>query len=127
MALVLTVIATTICWTITAYVGPQTDRDVLVRFYRTVRPAGPGWAPIRAIAGLTEAEIAATGDNIPMALVGWVAGCVAIWSALFTVGNFLYGRNSTAVWLFVVFVISSAILIRIVRTLWTEVPAHERT
>ena len=91
-----------------------------------VRP-GPGWAPIRAIAGLTEAEIAATGDNIPMALVGWVAGCIAIWSALFTVGNFLYGRNSTAVWLFVVFVISSAVLVRIVRTLWTEVPAHERT
>src|SRR6187431_2842294 len=44
VALVLTVIATTVCWTITAYVGPQTDRDVLVRFYRTVRPAGPGWA-----------------------------------------------------------------------------------
>ena len=76
VALVLTVAATTVCWVITAYVGPQTDRDVLVRFYRTVRPAGPGWAPIRAIAGVSDAELAATGDNIPMALVGWVAGCV---------------------------------------------------
>ena len=108
----------------TAYVGPKTDRDVLVRFYRTVRPAGPGWAPIRAVAGVSDAELAATGDNIPMALVGWVVGCVSIWSALFTVGNFLYGRNSAAILLLVVFAISSAILIRIVKTLWTESAAR---
>src|SRR4029450_8711697 len=86
-ALVLTVAATTVCWVITAYVGPQTDRDVLVRFYRAVRPAGRGWEPIRKIAGVSDAELAATGDNIPMALVGWGGGCTAIWSALFTVGD----------------------------------------
>jgi solute:Na+ symporter, SSS family len=119
-ALVLTILATTVCWVTTAYVGPKTDRDVLVRFYRTVRPAGPGWAPIRAISGVSDAELAATGDNIPMALVGWVVGCAAIWSALFTVGNLLYGRYTTAIALLVVFAISSAILIRIVQTLWTE-------
>jgi len=124
VALVLTVLATTVCWVTTAYVGPKTDRDVLVRFYRTVRPAGPGWAPIRAVAGVSDAELAATGDNIPMALVGWVVGCVSIWSALFTVGNFLYGRNSAAILLLVVFAISSAILIRIVKTLWTESAAR---
>jgi Na+/proline symporter len=123
-ALVLTVVSTTVCWVITAYVGPQTDRDVLVRFYRTVRPAGRGWEPIRKIAGVSDAELAATGDNIPMALVGWVAGCAAIWSSLFTVGNLLYGRMSTALALFVVFVISSLVLVRIVRTLWTESAAR---
>jgi SSS family solute:Na+ symporter len=122
-ALVLTVIVTTVCWVITAYAGPETDRDVLVRFYRAVRPAGPGWAPIRALSGLTDAEIAATGDNIPMALVGWVTGSVAIWSALFTVGNFLYGRMSTALALFAVFVVSSLILLRVVTRLWNPAPA----
>jgi Na+/proline symporter len=123
-ALVLTILATTVCWVTTAYLGPQTDRDVLVRFYRMVRPAGPGWAPIRAIAGVSDAELAATGDNIPMALVGWVVGCVSIWSALFTVGNLLYGRYSTALVLLVVFAISSVILIRIVQTLWMESAAR---
>jgi solute:Na+ symporter, SSS family len=123
-ALVLTVVATTVCWVITAYVGPQTDRDVLVRFYRAVRPAGRGWEPIRKIAGVSDAELAATGDNIPMALVGWVAGCAAIWSALFTVGNLLYGRTSAALGLLVVFVITSLVLVRIVRTLWTESAAR---
>jgi SSS family solute:Na+ symporter len=123
-ALVLTVVVTTVCWVVTAYVGPETDRDVLVRFYRLVRPSGPGWAPIRAVSGLTDAEIAATGDNIPMALVGWVTGSTAIWSALFTVGNVLYGRTSTAVALFAVFVVSSLILLRVVTRLWNPVPAR---
>jgi SSS family solute:Na+ symporter len=119
-ALLLTVIVTTVCWVITAYVGPETDRDVLVRFYRTVRPSGPGWTPIRAMSGLTDAQIAATGDNIPMALLGWVTGSVAIWSALFTVGNILYGRTSTALGLFAVFCVSGLILLKVVRMLWAE-------
>src|SRR5262249_35853532 len=83
LALIVTVVATTICWITTAFVGPQTDRQVLIDFYRKVRPAGPGWAPIRAAAKLTPAEAAMPGDNIPMALLGWVTGCTLIWSALF--------------------------------------------
>src|SRR5689334_20993503 len=41
LALVTTVAVTTICWVATAFVGPQTDRRVLIEFYRKVRPAGP--------------------------------------------------------------------------------------
>jgi uncharacterized membrane protein len=119
VALVATIAATTICWVVTAYVGPQTEREVLLRFYRTVRPAGPGWGPIRAASGITDRDLAATGDNIPMALVGWVAGCTAIWAGLFTVGNFLYGRMHAAVVLLAVLIVSSLVLARIVKTLWS--------
>src|SRR6516162_6812325 len=42
-ALLLTIGVTTICWLITAFIGPQTDRQTLVAFYRKVRPFGPGW------------------------------------------------------------------------------------
>ncbi len=109
---------TTICWVATAFLAPPTDRSVLVSFYRNVRPAGPGWEPIRLESGLTRAEVAATGDNIPMALLGWVAGCTAIWSALFAVGNLLYGRMNSALALLVVFAFSSVALIAVVRRLW---------
>jgi solute:Na+ symporter, SSS family len=119
VALVLTVIATTVCWVTTAFVGPPTDQQVLVNFYRKVRPAGPGWRPVQAASGLTPEQVAATGDNIPMALVGWVSGCTAIWSALFTVGNFLYGREAAAWMLLAVFGVSSLVLVRIVQRLWT--------
>src|SRR5689334_11391454 len=128
LALILTIAVTTICWVATAYLGPQTDRQVLISFYRKVRPAGPGWAPIRAAAGLTAAEAATRGDNIPMALLGWVAGCTMIWSALFTVGNYLYGRGGYAIGLLVIFLISGGVLLYVIRELWDQPePVVERT
>jgi solute:Na+ symporter, SSS family len=114
-ALLITVAVTTVCWVVTAFVGPQTDREVLVNFYRKVRPAGPGWASIRRETGV----LAAGSDNIPLALLGWVAGCTAIWSALFAVGTFLYGRYTQCVMLTVVFAISAAILVYTTRGLWS--------
>src|SRR3954467_9420277 len=116
--LIIVIAVTTVCWILTAYVGPATDPAVLVDFYRKVRPMGPGWAPGRANPKLTPAELAETGDNFPLALVGWLSGCTMIWSALFTVGNFLYGRMPYAIGLLVVFLISGAIVTRVVHRLW---------
>ncbi|HEY8549361.1 MAG TPA: hypothetical protein VIL35_05335, partial [Vicinamibacterales bacterium] len=118
IALILTVAFTSVCWIATAFLAPQTDRDVLVEFYRKVRPSGPGWEPIRKAAGLPPGP-PPTGDNIPLSLLGWVAGCTMIWTALFTVGAMLYGRWPQALLLALVFVVSGVILVRIVRRLWT--------
>jgi hypothetical protein len=84
-----------------------------------VRPFGPGWGPIRARVKLTPQEIADTAaDNFPLALVGWICGCMMIWSALFTVGNFLYGRMEYALALFAVFLVTATVVIRVVQKLW---------
>jgi SSS family solute:Na+ symporter len=115
--LVLTVLFTTVCWVATAYLGPATDRDTLVHFYRKVKPFGPGWRHVRAEAGLT-AEPATTGENIPLALLGWVAGCATIWSSLFAVGNTLYGRTGYAAVCGVVLLVSGFILTKVVARLW---------
>ena len=48
--LLITVVFTTICWLITAYVGPQTDQSTLIEFFRKVRPPGPGWNAVRQAA-----------------------------------------------------------------------------
>jgi Na+/proline symporter len=116
--LIITIAATTVCWIATAYLGPETDEAVLIGFYRKVRPFGPGWTPVRLKARLTPAEAAEPGDNFPLALVGWLSGCVMIWSALFTVGNFLYGRTGYALGLLAVFLISGAIVTIVVKRLW---------
>jgi len=117
--LILTIAVTTVCWVVTAYVGPQTDRTVLESFYRKVHPFGPGWAPFRSKVALTPQELEdAKSDNFPLALVGWVCGCTMIWSALFTVGNFLYGRMGYALGLLVVFLITAGVVIRVVQRLW---------
>src|ERR1051326_5239424 len=111
---ILTIGLTTVCWLATAFLGPQNDKATLIAFYRKVHPAGPGWNRIRAEAGVVPAE----GGHMPLALMGWVAGCIMIWSALFTVGNLLYGRMDYALWLAVVFAASGYVVIRVVGRLW---------
>ena len=118
-ALLITIAFTTICWVAAVYLGPQTDRATLIAFYKKIRPFGPGWKEVRKEAGITETEARATHENIPLALVGWASGCAAIWSALFTVGNFLYGRTSTALWLLAVFAVSTAFLVLVINRLWS--------
>src|SRR3984957_8564097 len=111
--LLATIAFTTVCWVVTAYIGPATDRATLISFYRKVRPAGPGWASIREEVELLDGKLEPSYDNIPMALLGWAAGCTAIWSGLFVVGNLLYGRLCTAGFFSVVFVIIGSVLGRI--------------
>ncbi len=122
-ALILTVAVTTVCWLLTAYLGPQTDRQTLIAFYKKVRPFGPGWRKIREEAGISEAEARATHESFPLALVGWVSGSATIWSALFTVGNVLYKRYTYAAILFAVFVVSGLVLLRVINRLWAKSPA----
>jgi hypothetical protein len=52
------------------------------------------------------------------ATLGWVAGCLTIWSSLFAIGNFLYGRTQLALILTAVFVVSGLVLITVTNRLW---------
>jgi solute:Na+ symporter, SSS family len=121
-ALIMTVAITTVCWVATAYLGPETDRAVLIEFYRKIRPAGPGWRPIREAAGVSANDAAVEGDNMPLAMLGWLAGCTTIWSALFAEGNYLYGRMPQAILLTVVFLASSFTLVQVIRRM--QVPSR---
>ena len=119
-ALLITIAVTTVSWVATALFGPETDRATLISFYKKVRPFGPGWKKIREEAGVSEQEARATHENIPMALLGWMAGCTVIWSSLFAVGNFLYGRTEYAIGLLVVFIISGGALLFVINRLWPD-------
>jgi SSS family solute:Na+ symporter len=124
-ALLITIAVTTVSWMLTVFYGPQTDRQTLIAFYKKVRPFGPGWRRIRQEAGVTEQEAAATHENIPLALLGWTTGCTVIWSSLFAVGNFLYGRLPQAAILAAVFVGSGLLLIWVIKRLWVGVPGQK--
>jgi Na+/proline symporter len=123
--LVITIAVTSFCWILAAYLAPETDRETLVAFYEKVRPSGPGWEPVREAAGLSKEEVARTGDSLPRAMLGWVAGCTVIWSSLFTVGNLLYGRVAYALALGAVFVASGLVLLRVINRLWSATDATE--
>jgi Na+/proline symporter len=120
---------TTVAWLITAFVGPTTDRATLISFVQKVKPAGPGWTAIRAAAGVSDAEVA-TENRIGAAFVGWIAGCIVIWSSLFAIGNFLYAPGDpsrlTSAWVLAgVCLISSLILLRVTKQLWADSTASQ--
>lgn len=119
-AVLYSVAFTTLCWLVTAFIGAPTSRERLVSFYRKVHPAGPGWTKIRKEAGVTEAEAALHGDHMGLATAGWVSGCAMIWSSLFAIGNFLYGRMSLALTLTGVFVVSGLVLLKVISHLWDK-------
>jgi hypothetical protein len=49
-----------------------------------------------------------------------------VWSALFTIGNFLYGRTAAGTLLLVVTVVSGLTVIWVVRTLWAGEDASQQ-
>jgi hypothetical protein len=112
-ALLLSVAITTVAWVVVAFVGPRTDAATLERFYALVRPAGPGWAAIRARAGLP-----ASPDSLPQQLLGWGLGIAFVYAALFGAGSWLQGHQQVAMVWGVTFVLSGAGLIRLLPRLW---------
>ncbi len=118
---------TTICWLVAVYVTPETSRERLIAFYRKVHPSGPGWRVIREAAGISQAEAALHSDRMGAATLGWIAGCVTIWSSLFAIGNFLYGRTQLAVILTAVFAVSGMVLITVTNRLWDRPAAPAPT
>jgi hypothetical protein len=87
LTLLVTVGITTVVWVAVTFLTPPVGDTALVAFYRKVRPAGAGWARIRALAGVGPAP-----DSPTLALLGWVLGLAAIYGALFATGGFVYGR-----------------------------------
>jgi Na+/proline symporter len=115
--LLATVACTTVVWVAATYLSKPTDRETLVKFYRLVRPAGPGWKPVQA-----EAAVGPSPDSITQSLLGWVMGCCFVYAALFGAGSFLYGRTAQGTMWSVLFVVSGIGLLRLFPKLWSRAP-----
>ncbi len=87
LSLVISVGITTLFWLTITLLTKPTDEKKLLSFYQLVRPMGKGWRKIRE-----KAQLPPSPDSLPQALFGWVLGCVLVYSALFSLGNFLYGQ-----------------------------------
>jgi SSS family solute:Na+ symporter len=84
-----TVAVTTVVWlAVTFATAPESD-ETLDRFYRQVRPGGPGWRRVAQRLGFG-------ADRIPggaLSWVNWVAGLVAVYCAVFAVGAAVTGSH----------------------------------
>ena len=111
LAMVITVGVTTVVWLTVTFLTPPEPDPVLDRFYRKVRPGGPGWRRVSSRLGFGD-------DRIPggaLSAVNWVAGVVAVFTALFGVGEFLTGSTRNGVVYFLVAIGSFALIMRNLR------------
>jgi solute:Na+ symporter, SSS family len=119
VSLLVTVASTTVVWVLATLIAPPTERTTLVNFYTLVRPAGPGWEPVRA-----EARVGPSPDSLPQALLGWMLGCAFVYAALFGTGSLLYGRWGQFFFWLAVFIGSAVGGLRVLHGFWA-VPASD--
>ncbi len=110
---------TTAGWLLVTFLTPPTRHETLVSFCRLVRAGGPGWNKVleQARAAGESTEGLKTGWNVPQGILCMVLGCVAIYSALFATGYWLYGRYGTAGWVTGTAIAATVLLIRAWRRL----------
>lgn len=115
ISLIVGVVITTLAWVAASYWGPKTDASTLEKFYRLVRPAGPGWEPIRAAT-----KLAPSTDSITLSIAAWVMGCLLVYAALFGSGSFIYGRTAQGTVWAVIFCVCVMGLWRVLPRLWAS-------
>jgi len=81
-----TTLVTTLVWLIVTFATAPEPQNVLIDFYRSVRPHVSGWQPIARLAP----EIVPTRD-LGRNLASWILGCAMVYLALFGLGHVLLG------------------------------------
>ena len=118
--LVLGAILTTIVWVVSTFITEPTDEETLRNFYKKIRPSGSGWDHVIQKAKADGVEIRKEKSQLPLELLCWLVGCVAVYSALFATGNWIYGNTGLATILTVVSVLGGAFLFKAWGSLQTD-------
>ncbi|MGD8451504.1 MAG: Na+:solute symporter [Phycisphaerae bacterium] len=117
---------TTVAWLLVTAVTPPDDPRTLRSFCKLIRPGGPGWRKVIADAErdgepITGAERGHA--NLPRGILCMVVGCLAIYSALFGTGYWIYGDHVPAAVLTAVFAVATVALTGLLLTGRTAAPA----
>jgi SSS family solute:Na+ symporter len=111
VTMLITVLVTTVVWLgVTFATRPESDAT-LDRFYRQVRPGGPGWRQVAARLGYGD-------DRIPggvLSWVNWVAGLAAVYCAVVSLGSLLTGSSTRGLLYAVVAIAAFALIMRNLR------------
>jgi solute:Na+ symporter, SSS family len=106
--MLVTVSVTTMAWMLVTLATKPEPTATLVAFYRRVRPAGPGWAPVAAVAGVPPAR-----ESLARSLIAWVLGCVLIYALLFGIGLLILGPRLVGGALITAALASGALILRV--------------
>ncbi|HEY6246215.1 MAG TPA: sodium:solute symporter family protein [Pyrinomonadaceae bacterium] len=85
--MLVTVAITSVVWIAVTLLTPPEPIETLSRFYRRVRPEGPGWNRVAAIAGFAGAH---AEGRLATQFFNWFLGCALIYGALFGIGKLIF-------------------------------------
>jgi hypothetical protein len=91
---------------VTFLTQPETD-EVLVKFYKKVRPAGKLWSKI-----YNEYQLNTSDDSLPVSLRDWVYGIILVYCFLFGLGKLLFGFYLEAIVLLAISFVAGFLLLR---------------
>ncbi|MBZ5650549.1 MAG: Na+:solute symporter [Acidobacteriia bacterium] len=107
---------TTVVWLIVTFATRPEPQEILLKFYRSVRPQITGWEPIAAIA----TEVPQTRD-LGRNLFSWILGCLMVYMALFGLGHVLLGPFWEGIGLLTASAIcAGALYSNILRSSWSD-------
>ncbi len=109
------VFLTSLSWIVVTFLTRPISEETLRSFYKKIRPGGPGWKPVVDRARDEGIELVKEKDlkwDVPTGIICMILGSISIYSILFTIGNFLYGKTTQAIVLLIVTIISSILLWR---------------
>lgn len=115
MQLVTSVLITTIGWIGVTIVTQPTNYDTLIKFYKQIKPAAFGWKPV-VEKGISKGDISSNDvdtGQLPLEIACMFLGCFFVYSALFSVGFWIYGKTMFALILTTIAAISGYVLLLI--------------
>jgi Na+/proline symporter len=115
------VLITTIIWLSVTFLTKPEKSNTLYEFYKKIQPGGPGWEKTIQEAKAENIEIENTNQpwSVPSGIIAMILAMIAIYSAMFATGYWIYGSYVWAVILTISGIISGILLSRI----WKKIKA----
>lgn len=105
---------TTAAWLLTTLLTSPEPDDTLIKFYQRTHPGGPGWKTLVARAAAKGIILEKEGKkwDMPLQLLCVFIGTIVIYSALFSIGSFVYLKPLNGIILAVVAVAGTYFLFK---------------
>ena len=114
------VLITTIVWLLATFMTKPDDDQKLIEFYKKTRPGGPGWKRIVNLPDFKNEKGYNKTWAVPRGILCMLVGCLAIYSALFSTGYFIYGELYLGLILLSSTIIFSILLFNLSKTLFND-------
>ena len=110
---------TTTAWLSVTLITKPTDKKTLLHFYRLIKPGGPGWKKFletleREGKGPEIKDLLSSKDkwDVPASLLKVFLGCILVYSALFSIGSWIYSNYTAAAVTTVISIVSTLGLVK---------------